>query len=70
MELQRDCTTMQKAQMVQLKIICNYLQIGVDLPSNPQYEGDNWKELVADAESLAAYEGLTIEFFDSELPEA
>ena len=32
--------------------------------------GDNWKELVADAESLAAYEGLTIEFFDSELPEA
>jgi hypothetical protein len=31
--------------------------------------GDNWKELVADADSVAAYEGLTIEFYDSELPE-
>lgn len=32
--------------------------------------GGNWAELVADAESLAAYEGLTIEMFNSELPEA
>jgi hypothetical protein len=31
--------------------------------------GANWAELVADADSVAAYEGLTIEFYDSELPE-
>jgi hypothetical protein len=32
--------------------------------------GDNWNELVADADIVAAYEGLTIEFYNSELPEA
>jgi hypothetical protein len=32
--------------------------------------GGNWAELVADAESLAAYEGLTIDMLNSELPEA
>jgi hypothetical protein len=32
--------------------------------------GDNWKEMIADAKGLAAFEGLTIDLFDSELPEA
>ena len=32
--------------------------------------GANWKEMVADAESLAAHEGLTIDMLNSELPEA
>jgi hypothetical protein len=31
--------------------------------------GDNWAEIKADAESLAAFEGLTITLFNSELPE-
>jgi predicted component of type VI protein secretion system len=32
--------------------------------------GDNWAELKADAQALAAFEGLTIELYNSELPEA
>lgn len=32
--------------------------------------GDNWAELVEEAKIIAAFEGLTIELFNSELPEA
>jgi hypothetical protein len=32
--------------------------------------GSDWQELVADADSVAVYEGLTIELYNSELPEA
>jgi len=32
--------------------------------------GDNWAELVAEAKAIAEFEGLTIELFNSETPEA
>jgi hypothetical protein len=32
--------------------------------------GDNWVELKADAENIADFQNLTIELFNSELPEA
>ncbi|MEI7892005.1 MAG: hypothetical protein WCI05_02875 [Myxococcales bacterium] len=32
--------------------------------------GSNWAELEADAAEIAAYEGLTIETLNSEIPEA
>lgn len=32
--------------------------------------GDNWAEIVAEAEVIAQSEGLTIEVFNSEMPEA
>jgi hypothetical protein len=32
--------------------------------------GDDWAAMKADAQSLAAYEGLTIDIFNSETPEA
>ena len=32
--------------------------------------GDNWSEIKADAQALAAFEGLTIELYNSETPEA
>jgi hypothetical protein len=32
--------------------------------------GDNWAELKADAQAVAEAEGLTIELYNSEIPEA
>lgn len=32
--------------------------------------GSSWAEMKEDAEAVAAFEGLTIEMFNSELPEA